>query len=276
MPILCEFKTGSVRPWNNPRPDTRATINFPHSFVALPRVPHGLSSLDIGKNANVRVKSTIKSFTRHWADCHITTWSDTTLYGGIDHIFVLAPNNLDFLTGEHMRNLSADPTDPPSVRVNFERSFPTPPKVVVFFNYIDLDKSRNWRLKTTATDIDANGFTLSIETWSDTILYAAQACWIAYPEDREHIFSTSVNTTEVRPSYLPQLQQSKAIEFDGVEFWKDPSVFIALNSFDIDCKANFRIGARVDNVSRTGLTWHIDSWWDTVLYSAGASIIAFN
>ena len=276
MPVLCEFDTGSVRPPENPHPDTRVTVNFPRSFVALPRLPHGFRLLDIDKRTNIRAKSTITSVTRHWADCHITTWGDTTLYCGVDHIFVLAPNHLEFLTGEYMRNLLADPTSPPSVRINFERPFVTPPKVVVFFNYIDLYKDRNWRLKTTATDIDVNGFTLSIETWSDTVLHAAQACWIAYPEDREHIFSTSVDTTEVRPSYQPQHQQSKAIEFNGVKFWENPSVFIALNSFDIDCKANFRVKAHVDNVSMTGLTWHIDSWWDTVLYSAGASIIAFN
>ena len=100
MPILCEFNTASVRSHSNPCSDTRATVNFPRTFVALPRVPHGFRSLDISKNANIRAKSTIKSFTRHWADCHITAWSDTTPYGGVDHIFVLAPNNLDFLTGE--------------------------------------------------------------------------------------------------------------------------------------------------------------------------------
>jgi hypothetical protein len=161
-----------------------------------------------------------------------------------------------------------EPQDPASVRVDFERPFITPPKVVVFLNYIDLDHSRNWRLKTTATDIDVNGFTLKIETWLDTILYAAQACWIAYPEDREHIFSTSVHTTN-----WPQL---RSITFNDVEFWKAPSVFIALNYIDIDCKANFRISAYANGVSRAGLVWHIDSWADTILYSAGATIIAFN
>jgi len=276
MPTVCEFDTQSVRPWDNPRPDTRATVNFPRPFTARPRLSHGFRSLDIGKSANIRAKSTIQSFTKKWADCHITTWADTTLYSGIDHIFAIAPNNLDFLTGEHMRNLVNDPTDPPSVRVDFERPFVTPPKVVAFLNYIDLDKSHNWCLKTTVDDIDVSGFTLSIETWGDAILYAAQACWIAYPEDREHIFSTSVNTMDVRPWYHPQLKQSDEIAFDGVEFWKTPSVFIALNTFDIDCKANFRINASARDVSETGLVWHINSWGDTILHSAGASIIAFN
>jgi hypothetical protein len=275
MPILCEFNTETIHPATDPAPDTQETLHFPHPFPARPRLPHGLRELDIDKNANIRVKSTNQYYTKTWVDCHITTWGDTTLYRAIDDEFVIPPADMQYLAGEHMRNVLINPDDPASVRVDFERPFITPPKVITFLNYIDLDNKHNWRLKTTATGIDVNGFTLNIETWGDTILYAAQACWIAYPEDEPHIFSMSANTTDVRPSNEPQLQQSKAITFNNVEFFKDPAVFVALNSFDIDCKANLRINAYVDGVTRTGLVWHIDAWSDTVLNSAGASIIAF-
>ncbi|KAH0825663.1 hypothetical protein J3R83DRAFT_11720 [Lanmaoa asiatica] len=272
MPILREFDTQNVRPWYEPTSDTRATLKFPRPFVAPPRLPHGIRQLDISCSANIRVRSMLQDITESRADCRITTWCDTTLHSGVEHVFALAPGDLEFLTGEHMRGRD----DPTSVRVNFERPFVTPPKVIVFFNYIDLERNYNWRLSTTATDIDAKGFTLNIGTWGDTILYAAQACWIAYPEDREHIFSTSVNTGDVRPWNKPQLKQDRRITFGDVEFWKDPAVFVTLNSIDIDHAANLRINAYVDGVSRTGLVWHIDSWSDTILYSAGASIIAFN
>jgi hypothetical protein len=232
--------------------------------------------LDIDRKANIRVRSQIQNIQNDSATYHISSWADTTLYSGISNSLNLAPANLEILCGEHTRNLLSDPHAPKSVRVNFERPFVTPPKVLPFFNLIDLDKSKNWRLKTTATEIDTKGFTLSIETWSDTILYSATAAWIAYPEDREHIFSTSVSTSDVRPWNEPQLKQGKAIKFCNVEFWKTPNVFVALNQIDIDCKANLRISASVDAVSTTGLTWNIDAWADTVLYSASASIIAVN
>ena len=263
MPILCEFNTGP--------------LYLPNSgFVARPRLPHGFRKLDIDKNANIRVKATSQHSTRTWVDCHITTWHDTTLYSAVENVFVIPPANMQYLTGEHMRNIVSNPNDPASVRVDFERPFITPPKVITFLNYIDLDKRYNWRLKTTAVGIDVNGFTLNIETWGDTILYAAQACWIAYPEDEPHIFSMSTNTTDIRPCSTPQLQNCREITFNNIEFLKDPAVFVALNSLDIGCDANLRIDAYVDGVSRTGLTWHIDTWHDTVLYSAGASIIAFH
>ncbi|KAG6379429.1 hypothetical protein JVT61DRAFT_11899 [Boletus reticuloceps] len=266
MPILREFNTGSVRPWHKPQPDTHATLTFPRPLAAPSRIAHGFRQLDIGCNANIRARSMVQQITESHVDCHISTWADTTLYGGIDHVLALAPEDQDLLTGEHMLNLLPTRTIP----------FPSPPNVVVFFNLIALDKHHNWRLKTTATSIDANGFTLNIETWADTILYVAQACWIAYPADRKQIFSRSVNTTEVRHWSQPRLEQSKKIMFDSVTFSKDPSVFVALNSIDIGHTANLRINAYVDGVSRTGLVWHIDAWADTILYSAGASIIAFN
>ncbi|KAH9059669.1 hypothetical protein EDB87DRAFT_754062 [Lactarius vividus] len=258
---------------------TQTRLNFPRPFVDRPRLAHGIRLLDLGKHANIRVSSSFQHLTMTSADCHITTCNTTpSVHRDVifAHLFALAPGDLEFLTGEHTHNPWMNPDDPASVRIDFERPFVTPPKVVVFLNCIDLDKNHNWRVETTASDIDVKGFTLHIGTWSDTILYTARAGWIAYPEDREHIFSTSVSTMDVRPVDRPQLEHRKEISFNSVEFLKTPSTFVALNSLDIDCRATLCIHARVDGVSTTRLIWHLDSWGDTIIYSAGASIIAFH
>lgn len=276
MSTVSQFDTQSIRLRNKPQHDTFIQVSFQRPFVAPPRLPHGIRQLDISSDAEIRVKSTINDITEASAVCHIDSWHDSTLYSGAVNSLNLAPANLEFQNGEHTRSLTANPQDPASTRINFERPFVTPPKVVVFFNLIDLDKGRNWRLKTSATGIDEKGFTLNIETWDDTILNAAGVGWIAYPEDRTHIFSTSVDTAEVRSWKTPQTQTSKAISFGDVEFWKNPNVFVALNKFDLGRGHNFRLTAFVDHVTQQGLTWHLDSWDDTVLYSAGASILAVN
>ena len=96
--------------------------------------------------------------------------------------------------------------------------------------------------QTTATAIDVNRFTLNIETWGDTTLYSAQACCVAYPEDEIVHLST-------RWTFIPFTGHSSdkakhsTITFNNVEFWKDPTVFIALNSINIDHKANLRIAS---------------------------------
>ncbi|KAI9451505.1 hypothetical protein BJY52DRAFT_1351958 [Lactarius psammicola] len=244
---------------------TQRTLDFPRPFVGRPRLAHGIRELDISRHTRICVSSTLQHLTKDSADCHITTWADTVLYSAVADVFALAPSDLDFLTGEYTRSLWRNPNAPASVRINFGRPFVTPPKVVVFFNCIDLCKDRNWRLKTTATNIDAEGFTLKIETWSDTIFYAARVCWIAYPEDRGQIFSTSVSTVN-----------RKEVSFNSVEFIKKPSVFIALNCLDISNGANLRINAYADDISTTRLVCHIESWDDTTLHGAGATIIAFN
>jgi len=274
MSTISEFNTVSVL--DKPQHDTFIQVSFQRPFIASPRLPHGIKQLDISSDANIRIKSTINDITETSAVCHIDSWHDTTLYSCAVNSLNLAPANLEFQNGEHTRDLLANPRDPASTRINFERPFITPPKVVVFFRLIDLDKGRDWRLRTSATGIDEKGFTLNIETWSDTILYAAGVGWIAYPEDRTHIFSISVNTGEIGLRDEPQTQHSKDISFGDVEFWKNPSVFVALNMFDLGCGHDFRLEAFVDQVTQQGLTWHLDSRSDTVLYSAGASIIAVN
>jgi hypothetical protein len=266
MPVLCSFNCLS---------HNDIILNYPHPFVARPRLPHGIRHLDMDKDHPIIIKPEIPIFTKDWANCLFIPWKDTKLYKGVEDVFALAPCDLDFLTGEHMRYLWRDPKSPASVRIDFERPFLTPPKVVVFFNRLEFDRNRNWRVVTTATDIDVNGFTLNIETWSNTVLNCAQTCWIAYPEDRKHIFSTSVSTMDVRPWNQPQDQTSKEISFNSIEFLKRPSAFIALNFLDMDCKANLRINAYVDGITTTGLTWHIDTFSDSVLYGASATIIAF-
>ncbi|KAN0087944.1 hypothetical protein V8E55_006565 [Tylopilus felleus] len=70
------------------------------------------------------------------------------------------------------------------------------------------------------------------------------AGWIAYPADRKHIFSTSVNTMDVRPWDKPQLQLSSQISFGAVESCETPAVFVGLNWMDIDHKANLRQSLR--------------------------------
>ncbi|KAF5353954.1 hypothetical protein D9756_006881 [Leucocoprinus leucothites] len=138
-------------------------------------------TLDVDKGANIRASATIDHIKKAFGIYHITSWSDTKLYSGIMSSLNLAPTDQDILNGEwHMRNPRVDPA---STRIDFQRSFFTPPRVVVFFNLIDLEKNCNWRLKTTATEIDTHGFTLNIETWDDTILHAARVGWIAYPPD---------------------------------------------------------------------------------------------
>ncbi|KAF8803296.1 hypothetical protein BYT27DRAFT_6742060 [Phlegmacium glaucopus] len=272
------FDTQSIRLSQHPRPDTFTEIHFPHSYIAPPRLPHGFSYIDVDHCADIRVKAAIEEVKKPSAVYHATFWEDTVLYRMIITSFNLGPAHIDFLTGEHSCDLVKNPSSPHSLRINskrinFEPPFVTPPKVVAFFNLLDMDQKQGCRIRTTTSEIDRIGFTLTIESWGDTTLRCARACWIAYPEDRRHIFSASVNTRGISPMGK---EWKNAIKYTDVKFWRTPDVFVALNEIDSDGQFDLRIKAYVANVTTIGLTWHIDTWSDSVLRSAGATIIAVN
>jgi len=271
------WNTQDIRPWSPPQPVTTKNITFAKPFVAPPRLPLGLNSLDIDKNANIRIIVNAENIAKEGFKASLNAWADTKLYSAGASWLELAPGYLEYQTGEFDTG-DDHPWQKPQLktsrRINFDRPFVTPPKVIVFLKRLDMDKNKGWRVITTASDIDANGFTIHIDTWADSILYGGAAGWIAYPSDRPYIFSGTANTQEVRPWNKPQLLNSKAIGFDGVQFWRTPNVFMAINSLDFSYTANLRIKASASNVTPTGLTWHLDSWADSVIYSAGVSILA--
>ncbi|KIO19935.1 hypothetical protein M407DRAFT_82144 [Tulasnella calospora MUT 4182] len=276
MPAVNTFNTQEVRLSNTPRAQTSKVINFPETYVVPPQVIAGLNALEVGTGvgAVVRAKIHVDNVDTQKFTMHADTWLDTTLYmAGADY-FIRKPGDLEFQCGEFDTAVSQQT----SRRITFEYPFATPPKVLVFLKELDVGSPRasSTRITTRTTDVDAKGFTIHVDTWADSILYQAIAGWIAYPEDREHIFSGTGSTLDLRPFDRPQEKQQRDVRFERVSFWKKPTVFVAFNSLDISSQTNMRIKAYVDNVSEGGLTWHIDSWADTKVYSAGISYIAFN
>ena len=162
-----------------------------------------------------------------------------------------------------------------SRQITFERAYLSPPKVIVWLNSLDLASGKGWRVSATATDVTPTGFTLHIDSWSDTVIYSAAAAWIAYPSDKAGVVSGSYSTSDVRPWDKPQLYNSGRADFPRGAFQRTPTVLFALNELDIDPGHNLRLRLAVSSVSKDGLDWHVDSWWDTILYSASASFIAF-
>jgi hypothetical protein len=281
MSAVSSFSTEGVRAWNQPTDKTSGPVTFPQTYVAPPRLSIGLKALDIAAGANVRVRSSTSDGDNKKFTAHIDTWGGTTLYSSAIDTLVLKPANLDILCGEFSTQ-DDHPWQQPQLetkrRIEFERPFVTPPKVLVYLKEIDAGNGSSVRVKTYVDGIDAKGFTIHIDTWADTKLYSGVASWVAYPEDKDYIASGTANTMDVRAWDKPQLQNSKAIKFNfgGTAFWKDPQVFTGLNFIDIASSNNLRIKAYGSDISASGFTWHLDSWADTILYSAGISYIALN
>ncbi|KAG8922238.1 hypothetical protein FRC01_014289 [Tulasnella sp. 417] len=255
------------------------TFIFRENYVAPPRVVIGLNRLDMQRGTNLRVETYVDGIDRQTFTAHADTWGDTTLYAAGMDALILKPADLDILSGEF--NTRDDhpwtrPQQETSHRINFERPFLSPPKVVVFLKSFDTGSGSSTRVLTYASDIDAKGFTIHVDTWADTTLYTAIAGWVAYPEDKDYFYSGTAHTKDIRPWHKPQLETQSRAHFRGAQFLKKPTIFMAFNYIDVSTHSNLRIKAYADNVSTEGMTWHIDGWADTTLWAGGVSYIAFH
>ncbi|KAI0246919.1 hypothetical protein BJV78DRAFT_1285955 [Lactifluus subvellereus] len=167
------------------------TVNFPYRHVAPPRLPDGLSCLSIKprnpydrEKVHIQLNSTVRNIQNKSAVYRVSAEGNTTLVRAVVNSLNLAPADVDFVTGEHCLDLTEDDRSP-SVYITFTRKFITLPNA-------------RYRIGTTASDIDKESFRLTIQ--SSTILGRIWAYWIAYPADREHIFSISLNMIRAIPT----------------------------------------------------------------------------
>ena len=267
------FNTLDVRPYRMKRTRTTSkAITFSKPFTAPPGLLMGLNYLDIGNEANIRIKVYASDISSNGFRVHIDSWSDTTLHAGGASWFKLAPDRLEYQHGQFSARSNAR-SRLSSCRITFARPFGSLPKVIVFFNMLDLDKKFAWRIKAYATDIDCRGFTIHIETWGDTLLHGAAAGWFAYPENLTYMFGGTSNTMELCSFVTPQHNVRRGINFDGVQMQELPSVFMAINYIDVYNSNCLRLRVFPSSITTTGMVWNIESWISPNIYHAGISYI---
>ncbi|KAF7919663.1 hypothetical protein BELL_0349g00030 [Botrytis elliptica] len=79
----CESGTWNVmdvRPWDEPREKTEGWIGFSKEFESPPIVMLSLTGVDIGNEANSRVKVYTSEVTSHGFTVHADSWGNTKLY----------------------------------------------------------------------------------------------------------------------------------------------------------------------------------------------------
>lgn len=236
--------------------------------------------VDTGQNANARVKAYTSGIQKDRFEVHLDTWEDTTLYSAACNWLEIPADDPDFQFGSYS-TLEDHPWYQPQThswrKITFKRQYSTPPTVVVWLTAFDMRRNKNWRLKTFATDVTKSGFTINIDTWEDSVLYSAVASWLAYTANRDGICSGRFSTLDLHTWHHPQLYNSAYETFSGLSnaFSAPPhGLFLAIDSLDIKHGHNLRLAVKASSISATGMTWHLDAWEDTILYSAGASYIA--
>ena len=74
------------------------------------------------------------------------------------------------------------PTRETGACIKFSKEFKSPPTVLVSLSGADVSCMTNFRVKVFATHVNAQGFTVHAETWSNTTLFSCGVSWLALGE----------------------------------------------------------------------------------------------
>jgi len=257
-------------------PPTKREIAFAAPYSLRPKLAVGLKCLDFDKHTNIRVRTSAYNIRSESFRIDVSSWSDTIMHRADYTWLDAAADDSDFQFGEFDTtddHVWYEPQFQTTSEVKFQHAFDAPPQVIMWLNQLDMDSKADWRVAAYATDISANSFIVHVDTWGDSLLWSATVTWIAYPAAKAGVFSGNFGTKDLSDLKDPHTCSCN-VDFGNSTFTAPPRVLLALNSFEIDRRYNLRVNVRADSITRTGMTWYIDSWGDTVLYAAGGSFIA--
>lgn len=273
-----QFNTMEIRPWDKPQLDNDKSLYYYKKYDSIPELPVGLTSLDISKDRNIRIRALTSGATKERFTASLQSWYDTTLYSA-SLTWLEKSSRFSYMQTGVYNTQETRPWNQPQLtqshRINFATPFTTSPKVVTWLQALDMDNSKNWRIKVYATDVDTHGFTIHADSWSDSILYSAGVTWLAYPADQPGVASGSFSTDDVRPWNQPRAENTGTAAFQS-SLTGTPKVIMAFDTLDYDHNRNLRLRLSTSSVTTTGITWHLQSWWDSVMYTAGASYFAWS
>ncbi|KAL8886569.1 MAG: hypothetical protein Q9215_005748 [Flavoplaca cf. flavocitrina] len=274
-----QFSTMELHPSNQPASVNKQSKQFAEQYAAIPRIPIGLTSLDIGHEHNIRLSATATDITPQNFNTSLNAWADTVLYGA-SLTYLEAGPDFDYLQTGTFSTTEVSPwqdhKQQNSKRITFEKPFEgqASPNVIVWLTMVDFANNKNWRIKSYVTDVDTKGFTAHIDSWADTVMYQAAITWLAYPADHPNVASGLFSTSDVRPADKPQPENTATVKF-GTKFAEQPKLAMALTGFDYSCEKNLRLRVSTSGVEEEGFKWHLQSWADSVMFSASAAFFAW-
>ncbi|KAK4146595.1 uncharacterized protein C8A04DRAFT_25511 [Dichotomopilus funicola] len=153
-------------------------------YTSPPNILIWLTAFDFDNRYNWRVRAAAHNVTASGFDVVIESWGDTTLYSAAAEWVAYPKDQAGVLSGRVSSNdyrnwFPAQAGNQGKVRfaVPFER---LNPKVFMALSELDMDSSRNLRVKVYADRVSSEGFTWHGDAWEDSLLYSVGADWIAF------------------------------------------------------------------------------------------------
>ncbi|EKM59121.1 uncharacterized protein PHACADRAFT_249355 [Phanerochaete carnosa HHB-10118-sp] len=227
----------------------------------------------------LRLKAEVRSVADDRAFVNMVTWADTKHCGSGCSWLSPPSNDPDIQSGRYSTTQDHDHSKSQKKtwhRVTFEHPYAAPPKVVVWLDSINSGPGHNVRVTAWADGVTSDGFTIHLDTWHDSNLWSAGATWLAHSAWRTDVRSGTFGIEDVRPSSAHRPKNHGRVSWGAPEMARPPRVFTALRMLDFRDGKFIRLSMNTSEVTTTGMTWHMDSWEDTIFYQAGAVFVAFN
>ncbi|KAI8168495.1 hypothetical protein KHU50_006168 [Colletotrichum sp. SAR 10_65] len=142
----------------------------------------GIRKVDMGINANFRLKTEISNVNSAGYTIGMGTWNETCLNAAICNVLSFQPADKRVQTGS-ARWDSLTGGNERWTRQTFGKAFNQTPNVVVFISAFDTEERKVVRIDVAPSDIDKNGFTVHLKTWNDSNIYNITASWVAHEPD---------------------------------------------------------------------------------------------
>ncbi|KAF2967318.1 hypothetical protein GQX73_g6236 [Xylaria multiplex] len=149
--------------------------------------------------------------------------------------------------------------------VNFSKSYPSPPKLIVGLNFLDFGNSRKLRVQSRVEIVRLRQARLKIQSWADTTQHASGIAWLLFPsEDRDLQSGTFIaNAGHTR----------ETVVFDH-EYPSLPKVLVFFSSLDIDQSTNCRVRTYASEVTTSSFKLNVETWSNARLLEGEVSWIA--
>ncbi|KAF8594579.1 hypothetical protein BDV93DRAFT_565266 [Ceratobasidium sp. AG-I] len=270
------FNTMDVRSWEKPQHSNSKDIT---ETVHSTTPPMCINWLDVGCQADLRIQSYIDSVAtdpkaKVKGVVHIDSSKDTVLYSAGCTWLDVCKHDRDFQFGTYAASDLGGNSCKSSPQISFDRPYAKQPKMVVWIQDLDVSNSDNCRIKTYASNVTTTGFTLNVETWGNTKVNSAKVTWVAHPASRSNIASGEFHTNADRTSYKQTEKKEHSQDVNFETFEGIPDVYVGFYCIDTSKGYNLRLKTFAKDVSAKGMKMCIDTWFDTVLWQAGASWLA--
>ncbi|KOC12867.1 hypothetical protein AFLA70_332g001031 [Aspergillus flavus AF70] len=271
------FNTIEVATGNKSQQVFVTTVPWNRKYSSPPAMVWGFNHLDIPSNRNLRIQANITDKGPDHFKARIGTWMNSEIHSAGMTWIEVGPDCGFVHTGSvSLRDIPGWQKKPSqnSKRVTFLTPFKNQPKVVCFLTLLDFFQGEDWHVKTYATNIDHTGFTIHMDTRSSGVMHGVCVSWFAYEAGRPDMISGRFSTNDIRVPSQHRHDATSAVIFDKT-FSRTPKVLLALDELDYAQAKDLRLRVSTSMVSKDGFTWHLQSWDDSIMYSAGASYLAW-